>query len=310
MSESGKDAVESYLSSLLGDPEGSTDCDTAKFESLKPVTPAASVTRTVAVAVRQEPIQLGSKRQQATALKEVTELEEGRRKELQLLLTRQAFSHAQVKPKLKVDTPIKLKPALLESKLDLSPLRDANTKASHSPSPAPEVAPVNPKLDAGASLVAPPEQWYGNGRPAWGQSSFSVLLFKVSGLTLAVPLASLGHIHKITGRLTPIFGQAEWLMGIQPTADGQIRTINTALYIMPERYSVDFLDTARYVVSIAGLNWGLAVDEVQQPTLLDPGDVTWRSKRGKRPWLAGTVKSAMCALLDVPQLGYELERSR
>jgi purine-binding chemotaxis protein CheW len=46
---------------------------------------------------------------------------------------------------------------------------------------------------------------------------------------------------------------------------------------------------------------------VQQPTRLNPEDVTWRSERSKRPWLAGTVKAAMCALLDVPQMGRILQ---
>jgi purine-binding chemotaxis protein CheW len=149
-------------------------------------------------------------------------------------------------------------------------------------------------------------EWLDNGRPQWAQSRFDVLLFKVSGLTLAVPLISLGQIQPLTDELTPLFGQADWFMGLQPTPAGKIRTVNTAKFVMPERYDERFLQTAKYVVSINGVPWGLAVDSVNQPIRLTPEDVKWRSDRSKRPWLAGTVKEHMCALLDMPRIGQML----
>lgn len=149
-------------------------------------------------------------------------------------------------------------------------------------------------------------EWLENGRPQWAQSRFDVLLFQVSGLTLAVPLIALGQIQPLTDELTPLFGQADWFMGLQPTPGGKIRTVNTAKFVMPERYDESFLETARYVVSINGVPWGLAVDSVNQPITLQPEDVKWRGDRSKRPWLAGTVKEHMCALLDIPRIGQML----
>ncbi|MEN0038883.1 MAG: chemotaxis protein CheW [Cellvibrio sp.] len=149
-------------------------------------------------------------------------------------------------------------------------------------------------------------EWLENGLPQWAQSRFDVLLFKVSGLTLAVPLISLGQIQPLTDELTPLFGQADWFMGLQPTPAGKIRTVNTAKFVMPERYDETFLETAKYVVSINGVPWGLAVDSVNQPITLQPDDVKWRGDRSKRPWLAGTVKEHMCALLDIPRIGQML----
>ncbi len=146
-------------------------------------------------------------------------------------------------------------------------------------------------------------RWLDNGRPVWAQQKFEALLFKVSGLTLAVPLIALGQIQPLNEALTPIFGQADWFMGLQPTPMGRVRTVNTAKFVMPERYHESFLKTAKYVISIDGLQWGLAVDSVNQPIALEPGDVKWRTERSKRPWLAGTVKSHMCALIDIPMMG-------
>lgn len=156
------------------------------------------------------------------------------------------------------------------------------------------------------SFQIPGLEWMPNGLPQWAQSRFDVLLFKVSGLTLAVPLISLGQIQPITDELTPLFGQADWFMGLQPTPQGKIRTVNTAKFVMPERYDDGFVKSARYVVSINGVPWGLAVDSVNQPISLMPDQVKWRGDRSKRPWLAGTVKEHMCALLDIPKIGQML----
>jgi purine-binding chemotaxis protein CheW len=145
--------------------------------------------------------------------------------------------------------------------------------------------------------------WMPNGLPQWAQSRFEVLLFSVAGLTLAVPLICLGQIQPITAELTPLFGQADWFMGLQPTPQGKIRTVNTAKFVMPERYQEDFEKTAKFVISINGVPWGLAVDSVNQPISLNPDEVKWRQERSKRPWLAGTVKQHMCALLDIAMIG-------
>jgi purine-binding chemotaxis protein CheW len=151
--------------------------------------------------------------------------------------------------------------------------------------------------------------WQENGRPDWAQSTFDVLLFQVSGLTLAVPLVSLGQIYPITDKLTPLFGQADWFMGLLPTPAGKLCTVNTAKFVMPERYQDSFVDAFKYVVSINGVPWGLAVDSVNQPIKLEPEQVKWRGDRSKRPWLAGTVKEHMCALLDIARIGFLLASS-
>lgn len=153
-------------------------------------------------------------------------------------------------------------------------------------------------------------EWAENGRPQWAQERFDALLFDVGGLTLAVPLITLGQIVPLNKEtLTPIFGQSDWFMGIQPTNIGKLRVVNTAMFVMPEKYNASFLDGAEFVISLDGCPWALAVNKVNQPVSLDPAEIKWRSERSKRPWLAGTVKSAMCALLDVPKMAHLLNQS-
>jgi purine-binding chemotaxis protein CheW len=265
-----QEVVQSYLDDLLSEQ------------------PAAVITLAPAVAHAAPPL--------STPVQEPEHsLEVVQRQQLQALLDRPA--------------PLEVKQCVPHSTLTPTP---TPTPLPVTPKPvAPVAAPVVEEAvvleESEPAPVSPLLQWCDNGRPLWAQQDFDVLLFRVAGLTLAVPLIALGQIHPLTDGLTPIFGQADWFMGLQPTPAGRIRTVNTALFVMPERYDPAFIQSARYVVSIDGLDWGLAVDQVQQPTRLNPDDVTWRSTRGKRAWLAGTVKTAMCALLDVPQMGRILQ---
>lgn len=153
-------------------------------------------------------------------------------------------------------------------------------------------------------LPAPPQPPKSvGGRPEWAAEPFECLLFDVAGLTLAVPLVCLGSIYALAGQeLTPLFGQPEWFLGILPSQAGNLKVLDTARWVMPERYRDDFRDGLQYVISVQGYEWGLAVHQVSRSLRLDPSEIKWRSQRGQRPWLAGTVIEHMCALLDVAEL--------
>ncbi|MDO9616779.1 MAG: CheW domain-containing protein [Pseudomonas sp.] len=141
------------------------------------------------------------------------------------------------------------------------------------------------------------------GRPDWAQGPFECLLFDVAGLTLAVPLVCLGSIYPLEGQeLTPLFGQPDWFLGILPCQGGNLKVLDTARWVMPDRYRDDFREGLQYVISVQGYEWGLAVHQVSRSIRLDPNEVKWRSQRTQRPWLAGTVIEHMCALLDVASL--------
>jgi purine-binding chemotaxis protein CheW len=151
------------------------------------------------------------------------------------------------------------------------------------------------------SITPPPVT--GDGRPSWAAEPFECLLFDVAGLTLAVPLVCLGSIYSLEGQeLTPLFGQPEWFLGILPSQAGNLKVLDTARWVMPDRYRDDFQQGLQYVISVQGYEWGLAVHQVSRSLRLDPNEIKWRSHRGQRPWLAGTVIEHMCALLDVAEL--------
>lgn len=140
-------------------------------------------------------------------------------------------------------------------------------------------------------------------RPFWSDEAFECLLFDVAGLKLAVPLVSLGSIYPLENDgITPIFAQPDWFIGIMPTPAGNLKVLDTARWVMPERYHDKLRDDFRFVISIDGHAWGLAVNAVHESIQLQPEAVKWRTNRLGREWLAGTVIEHMCALLDVHAL--------
>ncbi|WP_046785339.1 CheW domain-containing protein [Pseudomonas putida] len=167
-------------------------------------------------------------------------------------------------------------------------------------SPEPVAPLVEVNLPAPSAPVPPATV---DGRPAWAAEPFECLLFDVAGLTLAVPLVCLGSIYSLEGQeLTPLFGQPDWFLGILTCQAGNLKVLDTARWVMPDRYRDDFRQGLHYVISVQGYEWGLAVHQVSRSLRLDPSEIKWRSQRGQRPWLAGTVIEHMCALLDVAEL--------
>ena len=169
--------------------------------------------------------------------------------------------------------------------------------------PAAELVAPLVELHAPVAPAAPTLPVTVDGRPAWAAEPFECLLFDVAGLTLAVPLVCLGSIYTLAGQeLTPLFGQPDWFLGILTCQAGNLKVLDTARWVMPDRYRDDFRQGLQYVISVQGYEWGLAVHQVSRSLRLDPNEIKWRSQRGQRPWLAGTVIEHMCALLDVAEL--------
>lgn len=177
------------------------------------------------------------------------------------------------------------------------------------PPVVPEIETPVPVAESGTSQPAPvagaeppqPEPLL----PAWAEERFQCLLFNVAGLNLAVPLACLNGVLGWPEDITPMPGHADHFLGLLQHLDQQVKVIDTAGVVLPpERLAA--LDSAdrRYgnVILIDEGRWGLACDRVGEVVTLDKDGVRWRTRSGKRRWLAGTVIEHMCALLDTGQM--------
>lgn len=143
-------------------------------------------------------------------------------------------------------------------------------------------------------------RWLDNGRPAWAQQRFDCLVFVVDGLKLAVPLILLGNIHPLDRDLTPLFDQPDWFLGLLPVQNGRnLRVVDTARLVMPERYRPESVDELAFGVGVYGSDWAFGCHQIEGSISLEPEAVKWRSTRTSRPWLAGTIIDRMCALVDL-----------
>lgn len=141
------------------------------------------------------------------------------------------------------------------------------------------------------------------------EEEFQALFFEVSGLKLAVPLTELGGIHKLE-KIGPLFGKPDWFKGVMLHREEKLSVVDTAKWVMPEKYDEKLAETLnyQYLIMLDESGWGLACESLVNTETLQPDDVNWREAHGKRPWLAGMVKQKMCALINVSELVSMLEQ--
>jgi len=138
---------------------------------------------------------------------------------------------------------------------------------------------------------------------SYRQGDFQALFFDVAGLTIAVPLIELGGIHQVE-KTTALMGKPDWFKGIMIHRDEKINVVDTALWVMPEKYDTNMKESLnyQYIIMLNDSAWGLMAENLVDTVTLNQDQVKWLDSSNKRPWLAGLVKDKMCALLDVDSL--------
>lgn len=138
---------------------------------------------------------------------------------------------------------------------------------------------------------------------SYRDKSFQAMFFDVAGLTVAVPLVELGGIHNVN-KITSLMGKPKWFEGVMIHREEKINVVDTALWVMPEKYNEDLKKSLnyQYVIMLSNSHWGLLAETLVDTVTLMPEDVKWVNSSSKRPWLAGLVKDRMCALLEVESL--------
>jgi purine-binding chemotaxis protein CheW len=159
-----------------------------------------------------------------------------------------------------------------------------------------------PKVQAPKAVVEEKE---------YRKGEFQALFFNVAGLTVAVPLTELGGIHNM-GELNNLPGKPDWFMGVRLHREEKLNVVNTAKWVMPEKYDIELENSIeyQYIIMLDNSAWGLACEKLVNTVTLSQDDVKWREHAGRRPWLAGLIKERMCALLDVSALIKLLEKGQ
>ena len=131
------------------------------------------------------------------------------------------------------------------------------------------------------------------------EGSFQAMFFDVAGLTIAVPLISLGGIHN-ADKTTSLMGKPDWFKGVMLHREEKINVVDTAKWVMPEKYNQKLEESLKYkyVIMLSNSQWGLLAESLVDTVTLQQEDVKWLDSPTKRPWLAGLVKDGMCALIE------------
>ena len=91
-------------------------------------------------------------------------------------------------------------------------------------------------------------------------------------------------------------------VGVWQSDTHKLTVVDSARLIMPER-GASLRDSGyEYLIQLDRTPWALACEGICDTITLVSESIKWRGDSSKRPWLAGTVISEMCALLDVPSL--------
>lgn len=138
--------------------------------------------------------------------------------------------------------------------------------------------------------------------PEWAEQRFQCLLFKVSGLSLAVPLVKLNSVIAWDENITETPNRTDWYLGLIQHLQKQVKVIDTALLVLPEnrRDALDLASADRlgHILLVDDYKWGLACDSIGDVVWLTKDEVKWRQNKQTRPWLAGTSLQHLCAIMD------------
>ncbi|MFO8024591.1 chemotaxis protein CheW [Thiohalophilus sp.] len=165
------------------------------------------------------------------------------------------------------------------------------------------------------SMPDTPSPVAGEDLPPWAEL-FQAMLFRVAGLTLAVPLEELGGVLEFdSDQLTEMPGHADFYLGLVTHMGKSVPIVDTARLVFPpeklqQLAGDDPVKRLRRVVLIDEGRWGLACDEVDEVITLRKDEVRWRSNRTRRRWLRGTVIQHMCALVDTDAFATKLAEGR
>ena len=237
----------------------------------------------------------------------VSEFDESLEQDLQPPLPKDTTSTFEEIPSPEVQAPVKVKQEAIANEELKEELKEADTSIKQ-PSIAPPLElPVvdEPAVEDAPLAINEPEpetELQYPQAPPWAQAGFDILLFNVCGLKLAVSMEALGRIIKVEHETTQIIGKPDWFIGAYHESDQHLYVVDTAKFIMPEKG----FDLAKlgfdYIIQLQRSDWTLACKEVYKTIRITPDQVKWRSQKGKRQWLAGTVIEHMCALIHVDSL--------
>ncbi len=136
--------------------------------------------------------------------------------------------------------------------------------------------------------------------------AFACLPITVGGMTLAIPCDDVREALTPLARLADAAAPAReppWFAGYCRTETGQATLVDLAVVIADREQPACDLQVA---VVIGNGRYALACDAIGDVVDVQPVQVSWRTARTKRPWLAGIEGTRRYPLLDISALEQQL----
>lgn len=156
-----------------------------------------------------------------------------------------------------------------------------------------------PAVEMTPAPVEEPEPEAGSPVPEWAEPDFQALIFHVGSLKLAVPLVKLHSVVPWEDQITPTPNKPDWCHGLFHYRGHNVRVVDTArLVLPPEKRALDGAGQPTQILVVGDGRWAMSCTSIGDVVKLTPGEVKWRTAQGRRPWLAGTVRERLCAVMD------------
>ncbi|MCG8125387.1 MAG: chemotaxis protein CheW [Candidatus Thiodiazotropha taylori] len=152
-----------------------------------------------------------------------------------------------------------------------------------------------PKLEQSTQT----QQQQDSALPKWVENEFQVLLFKVNGITMGIPLNAMKGILNYSGDASQLPGQPAWSLGVILNRDEKVVVIDSARLLMPERLTAETRSEPQQLLLIGEGDRALAVDTICNTMSVVKEDVRWRNGIHNKPWYAGIIVEKLSVLLDV-----------
>ncbi len=134
--------------------------------------------------------------------------------------------------------------------------------------------------------------------PCWAEKqTFDCIVMIVAGVRIACVLSAIDH-PKPWPANAKLSGGNPMFPGAVEIGSRQLQLVDLERVLFPKRPGRPNGPDGLIVVPMQWNDWALIVDDLAGTTLVDPDTVHWKKDHSNRPWLAGMISSANCALLE------------
>lgn len=132
------------------------------------------------------------------------------------------------------------------------------------------------------------------------------VLIDMHGLKLAVNFDRIEGALQLDDLSLDISGLPEWVLGAFGADYDKTLVVDTALWLIPERYTPEHSQYGEVVI-LQGRKWALACDGLIKSIQIPMDRINLNNDKAHRSWLLGTYMDERCAILDIDQLVEEFE---